>query len=98
MMLDISMMIPGLPIDGETLEKRSMGGSETAAIYMARELARLGACVQVFCNTDKPGRYDDVMYRPADAWNLQMFTPTDVNIVQRVPQAFGSRMASKLNV
>lgn len=52
----------GLPFHGDTLMESSLGGSETALLYMARELAKRGHDVKVFNNCPKPGRYDGVDY------------------------------------
>lgn len=56
----------GLTYDGTTLEKFGLGGSESAIIYMARELQALGFEVTVFNNcTDsraKEGVYEGVQY------------------------------------
>jgi len=58
----------GLCFDGSTLEKRGLGGSESAVILMARELVKIGFGVTVYndCNHDdaEPGTYDGVEYRP----------------------------------
>lgn len=60
--------IPGMSYDGSTLERRGLGGSESAVILVARELQKIGFNVTVFngCNEDdsKPGVYDGVTYRP----------------------------------
>ena len=57
----------GLCYDGSTLEKRGLGGSESAVILMSRELAKLGFEVTVFndCINDdaSPGQYHGVLYR-----------------------------------
>jgi 2-polyprenyl-3-methyl-5-hydroxy-6-metoxy-1,4-benzoquinol methylase/glycosyltransferase involved in cell wall biosynthesis len=60
----------GLPFDGSPIENQSIGGSESALYYMARELARRGHSTQVFCNCPNPGVYDGVEYFDAngDAW------------------------------
>ena len=44
----------GLCYDGSTLSKRGLGGSESAVIYMSKELTRLGLEVTVFndCTSD----------------------------------------------
>lgn len=56
----------GLPYDGDTLNRRGLGGSESAVIQMSRELALLGYDVKVFndCTRDdcNPGVYNDVAY------------------------------------
>lgn len=58
----------GLTYDGTTLSKIGLGGSESAVILMARELAKLGNDVTVFnhCEDSKtsPGVYDGVRYAP----------------------------------
>jgi len=61
----------GLVYDGSTLSKKGLGGSESAVILMAKELAALGFPTTVFnaCNYDdaQPGVYDGVTYRPVDS-------------------------------
>lgn len=47
--------------NGATLGQEALGGSETAIVYMARELAAQGHEVVVFTR-GKPGIYDDVAY------------------------------------
>ena len=58
----------GLPYDGDTLNRRGLGGSESAVIQISRELAQLGYDVKVFndCTRDdcNPGVYHDVAYIP----------------------------------
>lgn len=58
----------GLTYDGSTLNKRGLGGSESAVIRMAQELAKINFEVTVFndCTSDdsNPGIYDNVVYRP----------------------------------
>jgi FkbM family methyltransferase len=58
--------ILGLTYDGTTLNKRGLGGSESAVILMSKELSKLGFSVTVFNNClDKEaseGIYDGVNY------------------------------------
>lgn len=58
----------GLCFDGSTLEKRGLGGSESAVILMAKELQKIGFDVTIFndCVSDgcQPGSYDGVKYVP----------------------------------
>lgn len=97
--LSIVFYVNGMKFQGDTLEKASLGGSETAGLYMAREMARRGHDVIVFSNTDSPGKYDGVNYMPIENFTQYMlFTATDVLIAQRVPQVFGVQMKSKLNI
>jgi glycosyltransferase involved in cell wall biosynthesis len=57
----------GLCYDGDTLKKQGLGGSESAVIYISKELSALGFEVTVFNNCidashSKPGVYDGVRY------------------------------------
>ena len=60
----------GLTYDGTTLEKRGLGGSESAVILMSKELAALGFSVTVYNNCidseAQPGIYNDVKF--IDHW------------------------------
>jgi len=98
----------GLPFDGDTIKTSSLGGSETAAYYVAKELAALGHSVTMFTNTKERGRFDGVLYQPLGEINQdhplgtlyeQYTTSTlhDVLIVQRHPYAFVPAYASKSN-
>ena len=48
--MDLVIYTEGLGFDGRTPFERSLGGSESAVVFMARELARRGHRVRVFCN------------------------------------------------
>lgn len=99
MRLHIAMYVPGMAFNGNTLKTESLGGSETAALCLARELAALGNKVVVFANTDKPGVYDDVTYTTADRFlDYTARLPVDVAIVQRAPDVFQARNNAKLNI
>lgn len=56
----------GLTYDGNTLQSRGLGGSESAVILMSKELAKLGFSVTVYNNCidsqAKPGIYDNVRF------------------------------------
>lgn len=60
----------GSPYDGSTPSKRALGGSESAVVFIARELVKLGIRVDVYCHCDKMdanmGTYDGVEYRQYD--------------------------------
>lgn len=107
----IVMNCGGMPFNGETIAKKSLGGSETAAYYMARELAKLGHRVSVFTNIEpaEEGVWEDVKYISAGPITERqplgarfhfyaLNTLHDVCIIQRHPQAFTFKWASKLNV
>lgn len=71
--------------NGATLAKESLGGSETAVIYIARGLAALGHEVIVFTR-DVPGVYDDVVYVPFEKARNTLYTlPLDVLVCSRDP-------------
>ena len=80
----------GLVYDGNTLKNRGLGGSESATILMARELAAIGFPVTVFntCDIDgcKPGVYNGVTYRPIKSINQH--DKFDIAIALRTVQPF----------
>lgn len=61
--LDIALYTKGLPFTGDTLQRRALGGSETAFINVARELARLGHKVTAYCLCTDEAVYDGVLYQ-----------------------------------
>lgn len=100
--LDIAIVVPGLPFNGKTATEQALGGSETAGYYMARELAKLGHHVRMFCNCDapgmSPGTYEGVRYFPLNDWtDFCHFVPHDVTIIQRQPAMFQSPTSARLN-
>lgn len=102
----------GMPFNGDTILHASLGGSESAAFYLARELKRAGHQVTVFTSDESLalGReYDGVNYiwhGPIDQRSLlgsafeQYATniPHDVLIVQRHPMAFHKQYQAKVCV
>jgi len=99
--LHIAFMVPGMPFNGDTPHKASLGGSETAGWALARELAARGHTVRMFANLpdNRAGTWDDVQYFPIQA--SQSFfdnIPHDVSIIQRMPEFFSHRIASKLHI
>jgi glycosyltransferase involved in cell wall biosynthesis len=76
----------GLTYDGSTLDKRGLGGSESAVIRMAQELTKIGFEVTVFndCTSDDsmPDIYDNVLYLPLDDTQLDLYQ-FDVCVVSR---------------
>lgn len=77
----------GLTYDGSTLEKRGLGGSESAVIRMAKELVKIGFNVTVYndCTSDdsNPGVYDGVVYTPIQAAHSPSVPSYDVVVVSR---------------
>jgi len=103
----IVMHCGGMPFNGETIKNESLGGSETAAYYLAKELAK-NHRVTMFTNHKQEGEWDGVQYRWAGNITEQMpmgeryhiyavATPHDVNIAQRSPIAYLIPVASKIN-
>jgi len=110
-MMDIVVYTEGLPFDGGTPFERSLGGSESAVVFMARELARRGHRVRVFCNCESgasavelpkqrgPGLYDGVEY--ADLTEFPEFVETgscDVFVCCRHLRGLAAPVRSKVNV
>lgn len=97
--LDIIFYVPGMEFDGNSLSTKALGGSETAALCMARELAKIGHHVKVFNNIKKPGKFNEVDYFPLSFFNsYALYTQSDVIVSERVPQIFTLPMKSKLNI
>lgn len=99
----------GLSFNGDTIKEKSLGGSETAAYYMAKEIAAQGHQVTMFTTSDKEGVFDGVKYVYAGQATEQTplgdrfhyyaeSTPHDVLIIQRHPAAFRYNWASKVNL
>lgn len=102
----------GIPFDGDTINERSLGGSESAAYYVARELASRGHRVVVFTEKNEAGNneaVDGVVYlwmgnrtqaQPmGENWHFYCeHTPHDVNIVQRQPGGLMFHIQSKINL
>lgn len=97
----------GMPFNGDTIKKRSLGGSESAAYYLAREMAARGHRVSIFTMEQKEGRFDGVAYCWAGTPSQQhplgdkfefyaSGTPHDVLLVQRHPMGFHKRWAAKV--
>lgn len=106
----ILMHCGGMPFDGNTIKERSLGGSETAAYYMAKALTKAGHKVTLFTHCgEREGEYEGVLYVDAGAPTQEYplgdrfhfyatHTPHDVCIVQRHPLAFNTKYASKINL
>jgi len=105
----ITLHCGGLPFNGEKFNELSIGGSESAAYYVARELAAQGHKVTVFTNEKEGCVHEDVRYHwmgnvtrdfplGEDFHYYASQTPTDVLIIQRHTQAFNFKWASKINL
>lgn len=107
--MEIVIHSMGMPFNGQTVASRSLGGSESAAYYQARELARRGHRVHVFTTSEEQGQWDGVNYLCVGNINQQTplgrdfewyarNTPHDVLVIQRHPLAFHGQWASKVNI
>lgn len=89
----------GLQFDGNSLETGSLGGSETAAICVARELAKLGHTVRMFCSCDRPGNYAGVHYAHWQEFKTQCATlDVDVLIASRWADFLAAKVPAGLRV
>jgi len=106
--MNILIHCGGMPFNGDTVKTESLGGSETAAWAMARELVALGHKVRVFSNGE-PGEADGVRYESIGRQDedtplgdifeqYAKLAPHDVLVIQRNPTAFNRTWNSKLNV
>jgi glycosyltransferase involved in cell wall biosynthesis/2-polyprenyl-3-methyl-5-hydroxy-6-metoxy-1,4-benzoquinol methylase len=107
--MDVVIHCLGMPFNGETVATQSLGGSESAAYYQARELAKRGHRVIVFTSSTEEGVWDGVKYCWAGNVSQESLlgerfdfyarnTPHDVLIIQRHPAAFHGTFASKVNI
>jgi glycosyltransferase involved in cell wall biosynthesis len=95
----IGFYTEGLPFDGATVYERGLGGSESALYFLAREFARRGHRVQIFCHTRRPGLYEGVEYRTILEFAQAALSQTfDAFIVSRFPQVFAQPFQSRLKV
>lgn len=105
----ITVYAAGMPFNGETIPNgESLGGSESAAYFMAIELAKLGHTVTVFTTHQQCGTWDGVRYEwigevtenaPLGVrYAFAVRAPQDVVIAQRHPKAFEVPPNSKLNI
>lgn len=83
--LKIAFYTRGSEFNGNTIERKGLGGSESALLYLARELSRLGHMVSVFCTCDQPGNYQGVEYRHSDDFLSYCHShPQDVCVFSRL--------------
>lgn len=105
--MDIVIYAAGMPFDGNTVKTKSLGGSESAAYYLARELASRGHRVSCWTSTDKDVVVDGVTYCSVGPHTQETplgerfdhyasHTPIDVLIMQRQPHAFHKRWNAKV--
>ena len=91
--------IVGLKFTGDTLSKRGIGGSESATLYMAEELTKLGLEVNVYNKCEEEGVFNGVTYKDLSSIK-QDKSVYDIIISLRsvlplVPQKFGVQIWEK---
>jgi len=94
----IGFVTTGLKFNGHTVNEKALGGSESALTYMARETAKLGHDVTVYCECDAPGWYDSVEYRTLDQYTKDNKSQFDVLIVSRFTDFLAMAVDSKMNI
>jgi len=95
----IGFYTQGLKFSGRTLKERALGGSETALLMMAKEMAARGHDVKVWCNCDAPGLYDGVYYHHFDNFDkIRTVAEFDVFFVYRFYDQLVTRFRSELNI
>lgn len=97
--LQIALYVPGLAFNPDTLSARSLGGSETAGLSMAKALRDRGHRIYLFCTSEQYGSLDGMQWAPLqDFPGFVNFIQHDVCVVQRLPGMFRNRIQSKMNV
>ncbi|HEX7090576.1 MAG TPA: glycosyltransferase [Longimicrobiales bacterium] len=96
--LRIALYTEGLPFTGDTLARRALGGSETAFLCVARELAALGHEVLAYCVCEREGRFDGVEYRHASRLPELRDRPLDLFICSRFFHALAQPIRARVRV
>lgn len=95
----IAFVTGGLPFHGNSLNQTGIGGSETAIICMARELAKRSHQIDVFCKCDHPGRYANVNYYDETEFTTRGATAAyDVLVASRWADPLATRVPAGLRV
>jgi glycosyltransferase involved in cell wall biosynthesis len=97
--MNIVFATSGLDFNGDTLNRGSLGGSETALASMAREFARLGHRVLVYCRCSQPGEFEGVIYADVEDYLHQCRNLTiDVQIVSRFGHLWHPEINAGINM
>lgn len=94
-LVKMAIFTQGAEFDGDSIEKRGVGGAESAVTYMARELAKLGHTIHVYCRCKSPGIYNGVEYR--SSVDVSAVNGYEVLIASRFP-AILERSDAKLKL
>ena len=98
--LSIHMVVPGMPFTAETAQTQALGGSESAAYFLAKELGKRGHNVSVYTSANESMVDGNVQYLPIkNSWShIAHGTVFDVCIAQRAAGILSTRISSRLNV
>ena len=97
--MDIVFYTRGLAFTGNTLEEKSLGGSETALIQLSRTFAKLGHEVTVYCECSQEGIFNNVTY--LDFKKLDDFVKVDecdIFITSRFYDILGTAISAKIRI
>lgn len=85
--------------EGDSLDTRPLGGTETSEIYLSREFAKQGLNIAIFCNCSKPGTYNGVEFRNINEFkSFNNTTGSKVFISQTNPMIFNETINAGLKV
>jgi len=96
--LNIALYTEGLPFTGDTLAQRALGGSETAFLCVAKELAALGHRVTAYCLCEREGVFDGVQYRHVTNCGALRVNPCDLFLCSRYFQVFALGVRARCRV
>lgn len=85
--------------EGDSIDTRPLGGTETSEIYLTREFAKNGLTATVFCDCDKPGLYNGVNFlRLSDFEQFNNSQGSKIFIGQTNPDIFMNGINADLKV
>ena len=88
-----------IPFDGTTPRTRGLGGTESAIVYLAEALARLGHRCVIFNTCDQPAAVEGVEYAPWQAMPVRSVADEpDVVVSVRHWQAIGKARFAPLQI
>lgn len=84
--MNITTVMPGMSIALPDPNDKSLGGSETAALQLGRTFARQGHQATLYCNVERPARWEGVKLVPISVYLSDESARTDdLLIIQRDP-------------
>ncbi|MBW1699731.1 MAG: tetratricopeptide repeat protein [Deltaproteobacteria bacterium] len=96
--LRIAFLWGGIPFCGDTLNKKALGGTETAIIHMASCLASMGHKVKVFVK-DGNGLYNGVLYDDIQNYVYSLRQePADILIACRLFHPFLHQVDARVRI